>query len=122
MYSSIKLVSEIKSSSSSFSTFAIDKSREPTEQGEEIKLTPVNDKILGDLTYNKENKNEVNEFVFGTNRAKDPYGSSIIGDKGVVTESLTPKLKYSSKDLTPKKAKEKINLAVENQKVEFKYN
>ncbi|EOA07249.1 Hypothetical protein, predicted lipoprotein [Mycoplasma yeatsii 13926] len=122
MYSSVKLISEIKSSSSSFSTFAIDKSKEPTEQGEEIKLTEVKDKILGDLTYNKENKNEVNEFVFGTNRAKDPYGSSIIGNKGMVTENLTPELKYSSKDLTPKKAKEKINLAEENQKDKFKYN
>ncbi|AJM71603.1 hypothetical protein [Mycoplasma yeatsii] len=122
MYSSVKLISEIKSSSSAFSTFAIDKSKEPTEQGEKIELTEVKDKILGDLTYNKENKNEVNEFVFGTNRAKDPYGSSIIGNKGMVTENLTPELKYSSKDLTPKKAKEKINLAEEGQKDKFKYN
>ncbi|UWD35127.1 hypothetical protein NX779_00505 [Mycoplasma cottewii] len=123
MYSSVKLVSEIKSSSSSFSTFAIDKRKEPTEQGEEIKLTSVDDKILGDLTYNKENKNEVNEFVFGTNRAKDPYGSSIIGDKGVVNnDALAPKLIYSSKDLTPEKTREKINLAEEGQKDKFKYN
>lgn len=110
MYSSIKLVSDIKSSSSNFSTFEIDKSKQPTEQGEEVKLTEVKDKILGDLTYNSENKNEVNEFVFGTNRSKDPYGSSIIGNKGMVTESLTPKLEYSSKDLTPKKLKKKLIL------------
>ncbi|AEM68456.1 hypothetical protein [Mycoplasma putrefaciens] len=94
-YKSVALDSDIKQTNSKFLTFDQNINTSPTTQGQKIDLKESDKDVLGELLKNNNN----DEYIFGTNPLRDPYGVNVIGNNGADVKAFKPTITYSSNDI-----------------------